>query len=252
MNSKRKYLILAAIGIISMLIFSTNVPAESYSDNSGDVAHWAGSTTGWGWTDINIADRPNIDIKEIRQNVVGDSMIIELEVQGSIQDSEKFFYWIAFNSSDAYYWVSWANGEGAGIGMKLGDMTEMSQPTVTKEGGTITATFDIVGEDTISEEFWGYAWEYTTLGDVVTSEWWGDWAPNGYTPFDEGDIIDEDEPDDDQEEKDPGDDETDGEEDEGEGANGEDSTNGGSSPGFELILLLAAFAIIIIVYRKKK
>lgn len=236
---------MTAIGIITMFMLSTTVPAETYTDNSGDVAHWAGSATGWGWTGINIADRPNIDIKEIRQNVVGDSMIIELEVYGSIQDSEKFIYWIAFNSSDAYYWVSWTNGEGAGIGMKLGDVTQMSQPVVNKEGGTITATFDIVGEDTTSEEFWGYAWEYTTLGDVVTSEWWGDWAPNDYTPFDEDEIPDE------------GGDGTDENETDDEGTNGEDSTdgdgtNGGSSPGFELILLLAAFALVVIIYRKRK
>lgn len=248
-----KYIIFLSLGIAVLFVLSSTVSAETESDPQGDVWHFVYPY----WNQQTIDDKPNIDIKEIKAEFNGDQITLSIVLWPggtfSRGQNEHAAYVMSFNTSDAYYMMSYSDiaGEtaaGGAFGMSLEGTSLPSSGEVTVNDNILSATLEKVGEDTSKMEFWGTAWIYEEYGaEQYLNDAWFDWVGD----YDWAPEFAPDE-DDDQEEKDPGDDETDGEEDEGDGGNGEDSTNGGSSPGFELILLLAAFAIIIIVYRKKK
>lgn len=236
---------------VSFILFvaSSAVSAYTVQDTSNDVAHWAGYQGTWGWTDINVEDNPDVDIKELRQSVVDGKMVIELEIYGTIQNSSLFRYWFTFNTSDSYYLVTWSNGVGGGLGMDTsGQLMMPVLPIVTTKDGIITATFDMVGTETDAVEFWGYVWQYTTLGDIINSEWWGDWAPNTYQLFDEEDILDDEDPDDDE----PGGDDSDDDKENGNDNGSQGTTDTDGSPGFGVIVLIVGLIILIFISKRKK
>jgi hypothetical protein len=227
----------SGIVIISVLLLVGScftVAAASISDGTGDIWHWAQSVSGTGWSwQGNVGNKPNIDITEVSYTVNDNKITLSLKVSGTIQTSDKVIYWVYYNSTDTQYWFSYTNGSGGGFGMK--GMNFTSQENVTISGNTISVVLDALG-DTSKVTLWGYAIEYTTIGDQ-TAEWWGDWAPN---------------------EKFPHYGETSGT----DGTNGTNNTNGTSNndksgsetktPGFEVILVLAAVAVALIVLRKRR
>lgn len=231
------------IGIFVLFSIVTIASAVSIQDSIDDVAHWSTTTGGYGWTSVSVDNRPNIDIKQLNQNVVGETMVFELEVDGTIQDSQLNYYWATFNTSDSYYWFSWSNGQGGGIATNLAEFRMDAEPEITATGDTITAVFDIVGEDTTATEFWGYAWEYSTFGNVATAEWWGDWAPEDFTPFDDEDIVDSID-----EDQDSG---GSGTSDQNSNNNDQKTSTQTDTPGFELIILLAAVVVFLFIRKKK-
>jgi hypothetical protein len=227
------------IGLSMILSMGIIVSAATIQDSVDDVAHWSAGAGGYGWTSVSVGNRPNIDITELRQNVVGDTMVFELTVDGIIQDTSLNYYWATFNTSDSYYWFSWSNGQGGGIATNLVEFRMDAEPEISASGDTITAVFDIVGDDLSASEFWGYAWEYTTYGNIATAEWWGDWAPEEFTPYDEDDILNP--VDQDTDDSDISDQQTDN--------NNQKPPTQTDTPGFEIIILLAA--VFFIVYIRK-
>ena len=225
------------LGLILLLLIGCSfvTSAESISDPSGDVAHWNYSQTTWGWQ-YNIGNKPDIDITELKQRISGDKMIIEMVVEGSIQTSELYSYSAWFNTSDAYYMFYWSNGEGGGFAMNTLGGINFSQADVEITGNTLSATFDIIGEDNTAEFFWGYAWQYTNIADVTTAEWWGDWAPNEESPF-YGDVTGEtDDTEDTSDTSDSG------------KENNEKSTE---TPGFTIIIMFIALIAFIFVMKRR-
>ncbi|MBN2599352.1 MAG: hypothetical protein JXA75_02340, partial [Candidatus Thermoplasmatota archaeon] len=108
---------------------------------------------------------------------------------------------------------------------------------VTISGDTLSVELDALG-DASQVEIWGWAAEYTTIGeDQTTNEWWGDWVPNEKIPFDTG--ID-------------GTDDTDGTN-ETDGTSDDDGSGSETNaPGFELIVVLAAVTVAMIFLRKRR
>ena len=230
----------SGIVIISVLLLVGScftVVAASISDGTGDIWHWAQSVSGTGWSwQGNVGNKPNIDITEVSYTVNDNKITLSLKVSGTIQTSDKVIYWVYYNSTDTQYWFSYTNGSGGGFGMK--GMNFTSQENVTISGNTISVVLDALG-DTSKVTLWGYAVEYTTIGDQ-TAEWWGDWAPN---------------------EKFPHYGETSGTNDT-DGTNGTNNTNGTSNndnsgsetktPGFEIVLVMTAVVIALIFIRKRR
>lgn len=209
--------------------------ATSITDGTGDVWHWyyTGTTGSWGG---NVANKPNIDITEVFYTVNNNKITLSLKVVGTIQTSDKLVYWVYYNTTDATYWMSYTNGNGTGFGMKKTGMNFTSTENLTVSGNTLSVTLDALG-DTSHVELWGWAAEYTTLGDVA-AEWWGDWAPNSKLPFTPPDT--------------------------GGNTNGnntgnninDDNNNGNNTgkktPGFEVIPVIAAVAIAAILLRRRR
>jgi hypothetical protein len=230
------------IGSLLILLGSCfTAAATSIDDGTGDVWHYSYSGTVWSWGG-NVGNKPNIDIKEISYEVNDGKITLKMEVTGSIQTSDKIGYWVWYNSTDATYWLSYANGTGSGLGMKNGEINYTSNfssymtssDNVTISGDTLSVVLDVLG-DTSNVELWGWAWEYTNSLDLTTNEneWWGDWAPNSKLPFTPGSGGN-----------------TDGNN--TDGNNNDGNTTGTKTPGFEVIPVIAAVAIAAILLRRRR
>ena len=231
-----------AIGAMLTLLLSTiGVSADSESDTVDDVYHYAWSETRFTWQ-VSVTDKPNIDITELSYSVEDTKLILSMTVDGTIQTSENIVYMMYYNSSDSTYYMSWGSEGGSGFAMSI-DSTSGSydlDPVVTAVGGTLTAEFDLIG-GTEESELWGWAAEYSS--EEASQEWWGDWAPASYAPFDEGDITGNE-----------NEDETgDGSEDD-QDTSGDDTSNTGTTgtPGFEVITVVMGVLFVIYLIRRRK
>lgn len=211
---------------------SFTVAAETITDPSGDVWHWSHVGTAWSWVG-NVGGKPNIDITEISYTVNNNKLTLSLKVSGTIQTSEKVVYMVYFNSTDTSYWLEYSNGTGGGWGIKKTGMNFTSAENVTISGNTLSIVLDALG-DTSKVDLWGYAFEYTLVGDQTTNEWWGDWAPNTKIPFSTT---------------------QDGNTGNDTGDNTGNNTGGNAgkgTPGFEVLPVIAAVAIAAILLRRRR
>jgi hypothetical protein len=223
------------LGLCVLLCSCYIASAETITDGTGDVWHWAQTGSAWAWSG-NIGNKPNIDITQLTNTIIDDKMILAMSVAGSIENSEKVVYWMYYNSTDSTYFVTWMNGSGIGYASKLNESNPAGgiefAENVTASGNMITATFAVMDMMPI-QQFWGWAAEYTNIGDQ-TSEWWGDWIPNSHF--------------------------TGGTTDGGSTDTGTNtSTNGNtgnttqpSTPGFETFAVLAAIGVALILLRKHR
>ncbi len=214
------------VSVAVMLLSSMAVSADkTESDPTGDVWHyeWAdGIFVGW-----KPVSRPNIDITELSYTVSGDRVTLTLKVLGTITNSELISFWFSLNTNDSSYTVMWINGELLmGIGTDTGEGLHIDMdPEISVNGGTLSATFDVVGTFTTGVELSGYAQEFTNAGDV-NAEYWQDWVPD--------------------------DDPSNGQGDDGTG-NGDGTTPPKpKTPGFEVIAFIGAIAVALIILRKRK
>jgi hypothetical protein len=235
-----KYYTIVTGAILTLILSAIGVSADSISDSVDDVYHYAWSEAGFSWQ-VSTADKPNIDITEISYSVEDTKLVLSLKVHGTIQSSENIVYSAFYNSSESSYQLYWSNGEGFGIATSLdptsGSLDYASE--ITAEGDTLSAEFNVIGA-TDRAALWGWTAEYANQ----TQEWWGDWAPASYEPFDEGDLT------------------GDGNEDEtGDGSENDQNTSGdGTSdtgkttgtPGFELITVLLGVLFVIYMIRRRK
>lgn len=236
--------IIAFVAILFLFIgYSAMVSAESITDPSDDVAHWNYTETAWGWN-YNIGSKPDVDITELKQRVSDNKMIIEIVVAGSIQTSELYAYSAWFNTSDSYYMFFWSNGQGGGLAANIDGGFNFTQADVTVSSpNTLTASFNLIGDSFTAENFWGYAFQYSTLNDAVTAEWWGDWVPNEESPFYGQDTEDPDDASETDETEDTGDTSDAGD------INKDESI---STPGFEIIALFVAMITFIYIEKRKR
>ena len=256
---KKTILILISIAFIAS--FSMVASAETVTDPTGDVYHWDYTDTTWGW-DTNIGDKPNIDITELTYTVNGDQVTVVMKVAGTIANAEGISYTIWLNTTDSYYTAGWTNGEGYGMGVSTEEGSyEMDfEPEISASGNTISVTFDTVGTFTGIDAFWGFSQEFYDINEGMAGEYWADWAPETYSWYegeDSGETGGDDTGSEDTGEDDSGDTEGDdtGGSDTGDStddSSSEDEGTGSGTPGFELIALLGAFAVLFIVTKKRR
>ena len=212
---------IVGIGTLMLVLSAMSVSAETIADGTGDVWHWAQTGTTWAWGG-NVGDKPNIDITDISYTVTGNTLTLSMTVEGTIQSTDKIGYFIYYNTTDTSYWLSWANGEGGGLAMSTAQGGIPGAATnVTASGNTFNGTFDILG-DASKVAFWGWAFEYTNVTGGMTSEWWGDWAPDTQFPYQVANTN-------------PG-----------------SSTSQPKTPGFEAVLAIAAIGSALIILKRRK
>lgn len=250
------------IGVAILILSSIPVSAETETDPTGDIYHWRYSETAWSWGPYD-GDKPNIDITSVSYEINGQQATLEMTVDGSIQDSENFIYFIHIVSDEGTYQAFYTNGLGM-YGGTLGYQGQGGMLDNPVSGNTFTAVFDIQDPDA-TFTVWGEAIEYTSLEDTQTSEWWGDWAPATYAPWYTGedeeitcyrcnpqtgelesDIFEGDECPTGWQASPP-----DCEDDTTE-ENGNDNGDGDGTPGFEALALISAVAIALMILRRRK
>ena len=92
---KYRKIIFAVVSLCVLLGSCFTVSAES-EDDTGDVYYT--SDTGLHWTQNN--DRDNVDITTVSATVNGDKITLNLTVLGTIQNTEKFQYYIEYHLQD--------------------------------------------------------------------------------------------------------------------------------------------------------
>jgi hypothetical protein len=244
------------LGAVFFLIL-TAIPSSAITDSTGDVYHWKLTNNTWSWGEYT-GQKDNIDITSIEYSIVGSEATLTMTIKGSIEESQNIFYYMRMVGTSGTYQAYYAMGTGLWSGLD-GFSGEGGQLTDPISGNTFTATFTI-SDPSDSYEVYGWAVEYSNIQNTQTAEWWADYAPVDYAPWattgddDTGDDTgDDDTGDDDSGGEDTGDDDTgedgtDGEDTADEGGDGD----GGGTPGFELLAVIAALAIALIILRKRK
>jgi len=249
------------IFIVVITLFGAVNTASAETDSTGDLWHWKVTNVSGEWELYSEDSKDYLDITNIEYSIEGSDATLTMTLAEDIQDSTLIQYHMHLVTGSDYYGVVYTNSVGivSGTGSSLSGYYEFLTSPVS--GNTLTATFTL-NDPSLTYELRGYAQELSSIGDE-TAEWWGDWAPdayfNAYTGYTEEDDTEEDDTEEDDteeedtEEDDTEDDETEDDEKEDDGTtetgDGEDS---GSTPGFELISIIAAIGVAYIILRKKK
>ena len=166
--------------------------------------------------------------------LIEDRLTVSMSVAGSFTGLSSHHLW--FNSSDAYYHVSYVPESGVDAiviafptDFNIDDYATWEHPAseTSIQGGTLTATIDWITEDHAMAGFYGWAQEWDTE-DEKALEAWFDYAPNDCSPYGSYDDY------------------------YGNGGNEGNGGNGGSgTPGFETLAFIAALGIALIISRKR-
>jgi len=239
---------IVVIGLVMLLMLSITVSAETVTDGQGDVFYW--DLTYPIGTVPTYVDKPNIDITSLSVVYNGDQVTVSMETAGPITLGSNTLYHMYYNTSEALYSINAIAGEAFATGLLrpelLAELTpaeimeyQASYPDVIITGNTMSATFDIVGDDTSTDALWGNSMQIDESAGIAAG-WW-DYAPNDYIPYEFG-------------EEDSGTEETNGDT-TGETNEGTTTTNDGSpepsTPGFETLAILAALGVAYIILRKR-
>ncbi len=232
---------LLIIGLCVLVLSSMTAVAETESDPQGDVWHFL-----WPyWQEQTVDNQPNIDIKEIKADVVGDQITLSMTLHpgGTFTrgDNSHIVYMMFYNTSDAYYMMTYSDTIdiepiGSALGLSLEGTTLPSTAEVTVVGDTISATMDKVGNDTTAVSFHGLAWMYEEYyAEQLTHDSWHDWVGD----YDWNPELDPETGGDDTGGDDTGGDDT-----------GTDAPTG--TPGFETLAVIAALGVAFIILRRRK
>ncbi|MDG6219310.1 MAG: hypothetical protein QCI00_07705 [Candidatus Thermoplasmatota archaeon] len=195
---KKILAMLICFAFIATIGTTASAQSDSITDPTGDVLHYREQDGRWSWG-ANIENKPNIDITEVKYVVTGDTISLSLTVAGTISTSEGVGYYAYLITSDSSYNFWHLGSEVFGMATSTGDGDfQYSDADITVSGNTITATYDVIGTFSTVDEFYGFANEYTVVGDQ-SSEWWTDYAPNDESPYqasdpDPSDPTDPDDP----------------------------------------------------------
>jgi len=229
-----KKIIAIVSGLSLLFLLGMSVLADqTETDQTNDVFHWwqTGGTFTWEYA----TSKPDIDITEVSYVTSGSSVTLSLTVDGEIVDDELVTYNVILSKSDgetgSTIGFSYTNGEGTSYYYSIEGGGTGGDPVVS--GDTISTTFDTAIDDESGYEVIATTYQYTEFEDT-TQEYW----------------IDSNEPM--ATEKDNDDDTTNTDQ-EGMNTDGQTSTTPppSTTPGFEFLALIAAFAAILFIVKKR-
>lgn len=241
-------------GAVVFLVFAGS-SASAVTEGTGDIFHYKKTGDSWSWGAYS-SGKSDIDLTSVDYSVSGSDVTVTLTVSGTIQTSDKFFYYVYLESAEGKYFIYYVNGFAMwagtdGFSGEGGMITDF-----TASGGTFTATFTPTNPSN-SFNVYGYAWEVLSTTDFVTADVWADYAPNTYAPW--YTAGDDDLPDDDDDDNPPVDDDDDNppaddnDDDTGDAKGDDDDDDEDKGiPGFEIVTIIAAIAVALIILRRKK
>jgi hypothetical protein len=234
------------VGIVLWMLIcvSFTVSATSFSDPTGDVKY--GSASDY-YGEVN--NKPNLDITYLSYVVNGNSITINLTVLGLIQFSEDVEYSAYVNSTDTEYIMILNNQHRIGASMnRISGVREYSNGSITVSGDTLSGIFTL-GSNSLMITIYGYAREGILTQNGPTGDLWVDNAKYTYlsnSTNTDGNITNN----------------TGKNNINNSGANTNDTTGnntdnnttspGEKTPGFELLLVIAAVTITAIFLRRQR
>lgn len=213
---------------VSMLMLSSGVAsAQTINDGQNDVLKTNAAGTGF----LTGQSKPDIDIKQITCTISGSTLILELEIYGTIQQMSPYGYFATVITTDFQYDISMWDGDGsADVSEKAGSDYLPDDPELVIGEHTIRAVFETQGDATIVEVF-GHA-------TYIVNPMEQDWAPDSRGP--EGSF-------------DTGGDDTGGDDTGGDDTGDDNNTvKKPSTPGFEAIAVIAAVGVALILLKRRK
>ncbi len=227
----------------ALIVLSMSATAETIMDDAGDVWYKTASD-GWFWSSQNVTDHPNIDIISVEYTLNGSILTLTMILNGEIDESKTVGYEICYgNLTDyTYYLARYLPYAGGGRYYFVGegdidDMGNLTHP-ISEDGKIFSTTFEIDDMDS-TFEIWGQTYEYD---DNDTGKW-ADFVPLKFEPEYSGEG--------------PDDDDDTGNEDNNETSDGNNDENTGDTekkgtPGFEILIVICAIALISLRKQKKK
>jgi hypothetical protein len=202
---------------VSMLVLSSGVvSAQTISDGQNDVIK-----SQMGSSFQTKQTKPDVDVKQITCTITNDTLTLELEIYGTIQQISPYTYYAAVNTTDYQYIIIMGDGHASTIvADPAGSDYFLDNPEPVVGEHTISAVFETHGNATIVEIF-GYA-KYSSIS--ISPDMYQDWAPDSRGPevsFD-----------------------TDGD--------ASKTTSNPGTPGFEAIAAIAAMGIAFILLKRRK
>ncbi|MEM1514337.1 MAG: hypothetical protein QXW78_03985 [Candidatus Thermoplasmatota archaeon] len=169
---------IAIFAIVVFFLVSMNAFAQKILDKENDVLYveWDENLNSY---KTQSSQKPNIDIKEISYEIVGENIILMLKVYGKIENSDKVFYWLYLNTTERNYNVVFSNKTKICYSMKGENVSTYIQGEIEQSDDAIIAKFELAELGNIIE-FYSYSAEYEKVG--ITNKWYGDWAPDKFSP----------------------------------------------------------------------
>ena len=213
-------------GLILLMLLCGTVVALEINDNQDDVEHYIKEPSSREY----VSSKPNLDVTKVFYDVDGGVVTLSLTVKGVIEDDNSITYYAEYESSDELYQFTYTNGNlnSQASEMVNGEKNLIGQATggpTIDPANTIKATFNVVASGGSDGKLYGYAGE--DFPGIGVNEYWVD----NTEEIDNG----------------PGDGTGDGTSNEDEGTSPTPST-----PGFELITIIAACGITFILLRRKQ
>jgi len=238
----KKYQLFILIQIIIAITLSSSVYSQAISEIDGfnDVYNQIISNNQT--ITIDNQQRPDLDVYKVLSYVKEDARIVDVSiaVKGSIKDEESIHYVVWYNTTNASYYLNYSNGKNNGWAIDLDTNEKYYQINPLQiTDHIITATYDLIDDNPIFVELWGYSFE-SEINESETNFWF-DYVPNTRTPsnINVTDMEDDGEVNGDNNQTTTDDTDT-----------NNDKT---STPGFEIFLIfIATVSTIILLYRKNK
>jgi len=209
---------LIPIFIILTFVLSYSVLALEITDQKDDVEHYIKDPSSREY----VSDKPNLDVTQVSYNIDGEVVTLQLTIKGVIADDASITYYAEYECSDALYQFTYSNGN---LNSQASEMVNGEKKLIGSAidytidpANTIKVTYNVIGMGGSDGDLYGYAGE--DFPGIGVNEYWVD----NTAEIDDG----------------PG---------------GGDVNNGdgqSSTPGFEILTLLAAISAACIIVKRGK
>lgn len=205
--------------LISLILILTSISANAESDPTGDVYYFNGVDAPILWE--LYGERDHVDVADASLSISGSDITISLTVSDSISNDQTFkYYFLLKTNPTSYYAFDYTNGDSiaTGNGDLAGYVDTNPDYTISQDEKTITYTFTDV-DTSLDYTIKAYSVEFLTYGNLGGEAWY-DYIPDSEASYYTG----------------------------GNG-NGNKSRDG-NTPGFELIMVLAALGAVCLLLKR--
>ena len=158
------------------------IPESKIEDNISDI--WQNKLVDDQWTYVLYQnnDKNYLDIIDISHSFDSSVITLTMTLNDNVESSLRVIYNMYIECQGKTYMGYYSNGVGSWSitsGVKTHDMGWLSNAV---SGNTFTVSFDFENPD-YYYTIWGKAYEIGDFGEMSESEWWGDYAPDSYAPW---------------------------------------------------------------------